>query len=667
MHHRNNTNYHLGRMTNSIGWLLPSLCGVLLSCLPGEALQLQSWRFDQSRNRLEFSTDQEIRPRVQLIPNPTRLVVDLPGIVLDQPTVNQTLGTIYRAVRLGQLDNQTARIVVEVDSGYTLDPQQVKVHGSSPTNWSVELPTPQRLEAGTTTDPFTAPYPETTDNGQSEPITIPSSEEQPLVNPTISDSPSSQPAPAQPTLLGQQQNSPDPTESPVLVAQRGPTINDVLVTGDGLFLPTQGDSPKIKVKRSRNQKEIQIEIAGSTIVPQLAKSFSPGYHGIQELAFNQVSQSPAIAKLTLKVDKKSPNWQASVSRFGGIALLPQGNPSSARPSSTISLLAPNRSQSVEVAQANRLATIKRLDVGGSQLLIESDQPIRYATRWVGSGYEIKINDAQLAPGLREPRLGLGSPLSRVRIAQNRDRSISILVFAAPGVRVARLQKVNPQALVLSLYRPGQQSIPPIVQNPSPSFPGSSPSPTDLPQPRGRAVVVIDPGHGGPDPGAIGIGGLRETNVVLEISLEVSRILQQQGVTVYLTRTDERDVDLPPRVALAERVNATLFVSIHANAISMSRPDVNGLETFYAPGSTLGARLAQTIQNTILRNLQMGDRGVRSARFYVIRQTSMPAALVETGFLTGERDIILLRNPAWRKQMANAIAQGILNYLSGRYN
>jgi N-acetylmuramoyl-L-alanine amidase len=176
-------------------------------------------------------------------------------------------------------------------------------------------------------------------------------------------------------------------------------------------------------------------------------------------------------------------------------------------------------------------------------------------------------------------------------------------------------------------------------------------------------VVIDPGHGGSDPGAIGINGLRETNVVLPISLDVSRILQQQGVTVYLTRTDEREIDLEPRVALAERVSADVFVSIHANAISMSRPDVNGLETFYTPGSVEGQRLAQTIHNSILGGVSIGNRGVKNARFYVIRRTSMPAALVETGFVTGAIDNPRLADPAFRRQMAEAIARGILQYLS----
>lgn len=98
-------------------------------------------------------------------------------------------------------------------------------------------------------------------------------------------------------------------------------------------------------------------------------------------------------------------------------------------------------------------------------------------------------------------------------------------------------------------------------------------------PRGRFKVVIDPGHGGPDPGAVGIGGLRETDVVLDVCLQIARLLQARGVQVLMTRTSEVDVDLPPRVALANSSGADLFVSVHANALSMARPDVNGIETF----------------------------------------------------------------------------------------
>ncbi|WP_448570990.1 N-acetylmuramoyl-L-alanine amidase family protein, partial [Trichothermofontia sp.] len=182
-------------------------------------------------------------------------------------------------------------------------------------------------------------------------------------------------------------------------------------------------------------------------------------------------------------------------------------------------------------------------------------------------------------------------------------------------------------------------------------------------PSGRVIVVIDPGHGGPDPGAVGIGNIYEKNIVLDISRQVAAILQQQGVQVVMTRSDDRDLDLEPRVQIAERANATAFVSIHANAISMSRPEVNGVETYYYVS---GLPLAQAIHSSILQSgLGMRDRGVRQARFYVIRRTSMPAVLVETGFVTGAEDAPRLADPNFRSRMAVAIARGILNYFQGR--
>jgi N-acetylmuramoyl-L-alanine amidase len=183
-------------------------------------------------------------------------------------------------------------------------------------------------------------------------------------------------------------------------------------------------------------------------------------------------------------------------------------------------------------------------------------------------------------------------------------------------------------------------------------------------PQGRYRVVIDPGHGGPDPGAIGIRGLRETDVVLDISLQVAQLLEARGVNVVMTRTAEVDVDLPPRVAIANRMGATAFVSIHANAISMSRPDVNGIETFYFSDPRSG-RLAAHIQRQVL-NVSPGspNRGVRRGRFFVIRRTTMPSILVETGFLTGRIDAPRLATAAHRRKLALAIATGILNYLQG---
>ena len=180
--------------------------------------------------------------------------------------------------------------------------------------------------------------------------------------------------------------------------------------------------------------------------------------------------------------------------------------------------------------------------------------------------------------------------------------------------------------------------------------------------RNRYRVVIDPGHGGPDPGAVGIGGLRETDVVLDVSLQVAALLRARGVDVRMTRTSEIDVDLPPRVSLANRSGATALVSIHANALSMSRPDVNGIETFFFSDPRSG-RLASYLQQQMMAvSPGTPDRGVRRGRFFVIRRSTMPSALVEMGFVTGQIDAPRLARADHRRRLALAIAAGILSYL-----
>ena len=181
--------------------------------------------------------------------------------------------------------------------------------------------------------------------------------------------------------------------------------------------------------------------------------------------------------------------------------------------------------------------------------------------------------------------------------------------------------------------------------------------------RNKFLVVIDPGHGGPDPGAIGIGGIRETDVVLEVSKIVKKLLSEKGVKVSLTRKNEVDLDLPPRVYFANRMDADIFVSIHANASRGKRRDINGLETFYFKGWR-GRLLAKRIQKQILRvSPGSPDRGVKQGRFYVVKNTKMPAVLVEIGFLTGRLDARRLEKTSHRKRIAYAIAKGILEYLS----
>jgi N-acetylmuramoyl-L-alanine amidase len=131
------------------------------------------------------------------------------------------------------------------------------------------------------------------------------------------------------------------------------------------------------------------------------------------------------------------------------------------------------------------------------------------------------------------------------------------------------------------------------------------------------------------------------------------------VQVRLTRSSDYFVSLQGRTDMANRMNADLFVSIHANSAGRSKPHVSGLETYYFQS---GRSLAATIHRNVLRRVNVKDRKVRQARFYVLRKSAMPAVLVETGFVTGTEDAAKLTNSGYQKQMAEAIAAGIIEYI-----
>jgi N-acetylmuramoyl-L-alanine amidase len=302
---------------------------------------------------------------------------------------------------------------------------------------------------------------------------------------------------------------------------------------------------------------------------------------------------------------------------------------------------------------------------------------------LGRGARLWI-DLPGAPGRSRSLSGTG-PLRAIRIGRPDGNTTRLVLEFQPGIKLdprqLRLIGTAPDRWRLDLsglptrglmsLGEGDLEAPTLATRPQTLFP-TSPRPLSsdgLPVvPRDRFKVVIDPGHGGPDPGAIGIGGLRETDVVLDVSLQVARLLQARGVVVEMTRSSDVDVDLPPRVTLANNSGADAFVSIHANALSMARPDVNGVETFYFAGGANGGRsrqLAEALQQQMLAiSAGSPDRGVKAGRFFVIRRTTMPAALVEMGFLTGRLDATRLMDPEFRRRMALALAAGVLAYLRG---
>ncbi|MBQ7097693.1 MAG: N-acetylmuramoyl-L-alanine amidase [Clostridia bacterium] len=177
-------------------------------------------------------------------------------------------------------------------------------------------------------------------------------------------------------------------------------------------------------------------------------------------------------------------------------------------------------------------------------------------------------------------------------------------------------------------------------------------------------IFIDPGHGGPDPGAVG-NGVTEEFVNLNVALELERLLREAGyeTMIYRTTSDEnvlenKNADLRNRAQMANNWNADYFISIHTN--SSVRPDAQGVEAYvYRLGGT-SERLAQSIVNSISNELGSRNRGVMQANFAVLRRTNMPAVLVELGYLTNSTEALNLNSPAWQRAVAAAIFNGIVN-------
>ncbi len=181
--------------------------------------------------------------------------------------------------------------------------------------------------------------------------------------------------------------------------------------------------------------------------------------------------------------------------------------------------------------------------------------------------------------------------------------------------------------------------------------------------RGRLqdrLVVIDPGHGGQDPGAQGTR-VQEKEATLAVGERVCELLEEEGVYAISTRNEDRFVGLFERPALANRLKADLFVSIHCNSEGRRGP-VQGTETWYY--TERSKCLAAIMQMCLTEGLGRPDRGVKRARFVVVREAEMPAVLVELAFLSNDEEESLLAQRAFRERAARSIVAGIRCYVEG---
>ena len=171
------------------------------------------------------------------------------------------------------------------------------------------------------------------------------------------------------------------------------------------------------------------------------------------------------------------------------------------------------------------------------------------------------------------------------------------------------------------------------------------------------TVCIDPGHGGKDPGAIG-GGIRESAVVLNVGKKIASFLEAKGCTVMLTRETDVFVELSDRARMVNAAKADLYVSVHCNSVR-DNARATGMEVYhYTCASEASKRAARVIYDNLLPVCGLRGRGVKSKDLAVLRETAMPAVLVELGFISNPSDCRKLINFAWQERAAEAIAEGI---------
>jgi len=288
-------------------------------------------------------------------------------------------------------------------------------------------------------------------------------------------------------------------------------------------------------------------------------------------------------------------------------------------------------------------------------------------------------------------------LQGIRLGQNTLRTSRVVIDLERYDSHRLLFLSHPDRVVIDVYgarkrggRPGQAGDGPATRG------GSLPAGL-----RPVQTVVIDPGHGGKDPGAIGVGNLREKDVTLRVARNLGKRLAARGLRVVYTRTDDRTLSLEARTAAAESVDGDVFISVHANAAP--RRSVHGVETYYLDhnhdrhAANLAARengiprgqvnvlqhtlaklhmeeisphsrrLAHAVQKQIVSGLPKGKRpqdlGVKKGPFYVLFLSNMPAILVEVGFLTNRTEAKRLRDGRYLDSLAGQIASGVQHYAS----
>ena len=355
-----------------------------------------------------------------------------------------------------------------------------------------------------------------------------------------------------------------------------------------------------------------------------------------------------------------------------------------------------------------LATIQNIRTANSpgltRLVLDFDAKARFQKhpQLRIEGVTIEIPNAALSRSARM-KLASGRIAEPFIITQPSERSVEVSLPAGSFQRYTLLTLNNPHRLVIDVVPPTDPlAAPPVESTPDLGLP--LPTPPQPLQPRAKSyrTIVIDPGHGGKDPGARGHRGTEEKDITLKVALKLRDLLSKQpGVRVLMTRERDEFVELGDRAKFANGQEADLFVSIHVN--SHPQRSVKGLEIYHfgeakdqralevaarengTPLNSTGVgweylvadlltakkieeslELAWTAKEAMVTNLNghydLLDHGVKTAPFYVLRFTSMPSILAEIAFISNPDEEDLLRSTRFTTRVAEALMEGVKSFL-----
>ncbi len=360
-------------------------------------------------------------------------------------------------------------------------------------------------------------------------------------------------------------------------------------------------------------------------------------------------------------------------------------------------------------QAPGLATVQDVRTASSpgltRLVLDLDTKARPSKQPIlqADGVTITIPNATLSPSAKA-KLASGERSKPFIITQASERSVDISLPTGSFQSYKILTLANPHRLVIDVVPP-KESLATLVTEPLPERTPSLPVPPQPAQPQSKPIktIVIDPGHGGKDPGALGQRGTEEKDITLKVALKLRDLLSKQpGIRVLMTRERDEFIELENRAKFANAQDADLFVSIHVN--SHTKRSVKGIEIYHfgaakdqralevaarengTPLSNTGVgweylvadlltskkieeslELAWTAKEAMVTTLNshytLVDHGVKTAPFYVLRFTSMPSILAEIAYISNADEEEMLRTGLFTTRVAEALEESVKTFLS----